>query len=124
MQKRLLLLAGGACGTAGRYLLSGAVYRLWGAHFPYGTLVVNLLGCLAIGFLGSLSEQKILLQPDMRLFLMVGLLGVFTTFSTFMYDSWKLMQNGELLLACVNLTGSLLLGLMALWVGHMIASFL
>jgi len=117
MQKRLLLLAGGACGTAGRYLLSGAVYRLWGAHFPYGTLVVNLLGCLAIGFLGSLSEQKIL-------FLMVGLLGVFTTFSTFMYDSWKLMQNGELLLACVNLTGSLLLGLMALWVGHMIASFL
>ena len=124
MQKWLMLLVGGLFGTAGRYVLAGAVYRWLGTSFPYGTLAVNTLGCLVIGFLGALAEQKFLLTPEARLFWMVGLLGAFTTFSTLIYESWRLIQDGEMLLAGANLLGSLALGLLALWVGHLIASLL
>ncbi|HEX9780202.1 MAG TPA: fluoride efflux transporter CrcB [bacterium] len=124
MQHWLLLIAGGACGTVGRYLLSGVVYRWLGSGFPYGTMAVNLLGCLLIGFLSSLADQKFLLKPETRLFLMVGLLGAFTTFSTYVYESWRLIQDGQLLPACANLLGSVIMGLAALWVGHLAASVL
>ena len=124
MQKWFLLLLGGLVGTAGRYVLSGAVYRWLGTPFPYGTLAVNLAGCLVIGFLATLAEDKFLLTSEMRLFWMVGLLGAFTTFSTLIYESWRLIQDGEMLLAGVNLLGSLALGLLALWIGHLAASLL
>jgi len=124
MHKWLMLCAGGLIGTAGRYLLAGAVYRWLGAAFPYGTLAVNLLGCLAVGFLGTLADQKFLLKPEARVFWMVGLLGAFTTFSTLIYESWRLIQQGQLVLAGVNLLGSLALGLVALWIGHLVASAL
>lgn len=124
MHKWLMLLAGGVIGTAGRYLLAGAVYRWLGTTFPYGTLMVNLLGCLAVGFLGTLADQKFLLKPEARVFWMVGLLGAFTTFSTLIYESWRLMQDGQVALACVNLLGSLILGLIALWIGHAAAAAL
>ncbi len=124
MQSWLMLLAGGLCGTAGRYVLAGAVYRWVGTGFPYGTLAVNTLGCLVIGFLGTLAEQKFLLTPEARLFWMVGLLGAFTTFSTLIYESWRLIQDGQTLLASTNLLGSIALGLAALWAGHAAASLL
>ncbi|MBI3319690.1 MAG: fluoride efflux transporter CrcB [Candidatus Omnitrophica bacterium] len=124
MRKWLILLVGGLCGTGARYLLAGTVYRWLGTGFPYGTLAVNTLGCLVIGFLSTLSDQKFLLKPESRLFWMVGLLGAFTTFSTFIYESWRLMQDGEFALAGTNLLGSLCLGLLALWFGHLIASWL
>ena len=124
MQKWLTLLVGGLCGTAGRYVLAGAVYRWLGTGFPYGTLAVNTLGCLVIGVLSALAEQKFLLTLEARLFWMVGLLGAFTTFSTLIYESWRLVQDGEALLASVNLLGSLTLGLGALWLGHLMASLL
>lgn len=122
--KWLWLLAGGLLGTAGRYALSGIVHRWLGAGFPYGTLAVNLLGCLAIGFLATLGDRKFLLGPEARLFWMVGLLGAFTTFSSLIYESWRLLQDGEALLAGANLAGSVLLGLLALWLGSVIASAL
>ncbi len=122
MQRWLMLLAGGLCGTAARYLLSGAVYRWLGTNFPYGTLAVNLWGCLVIGFLTTLAERKFLLTSEARLFWMVGLLGAFTTFSTLIYESWRLIQDGELFLAGVNLLGSLALGLFALWMGSILAA--
>ena len=124
MQKWVMLLVGGLFGTAGRYVLAGAVYRWMGTGFPYGTLAVNTLGCFVIGFLSTFAEQKFLLTPEARLFWMVGLLGAFTTFSTLIYESWRLMQDGEMLLASVNLLGSLALGLLALWLGHLAASLL
>ena len=122
MRQWLMLIAGGVCGTLARYVLSGNVYRWLGTGFPYGTLMVNTLGCLAIGFIATLSDQKFLLKPETRLFWMVGLLGAFTTFSTLIYESWRLIQDGELMLAGANLFGSLALGLGALWVGHLLAS--
>ena len=124
MHKWLMLLIGGLCGTAGRYVLAGVVYRWFGTSFPYGTLAVNTVGCLAIGFLGTAAERKFLLTPETRIFWMVGLLGAFTTFSTLIYESWQLIQDGELLLASANLLGSLALGLLALWLGHVLASIL
>ena len=124
MQKWGMLLAGGLAGTAGRYVLAGAVYGWLGTGFPYGTLAVNTLGCLAIGFLGTLAEEKFLLTSEMRLFWMVGLLSAFTTFSTLIYESWRLIQDGEVVLAAANLLGSLALGLVALWIGHLAASLL
>lgn len=124
MHKWIMLLAGGLLGTAARYWLAGVAYRRLGEGFPYGTLAVNLLGCLAVGFLGTLADQKFLFKPDTRVFLMVGLLGAFTTFSTLIYESWRLIQDGELLLAGTNLFGSMALGLVALWLGHLAASVL
>lgn len=124
MQKWTFLLAGGLIGTAGRYVLTGTVYRWFGTGFPYGTLAVNTLGCLVIGFLGTLADQKFLLNSEARVFWMVGLIGAFTTFSTLIYESWRLIQDGEMMLAGVNMMGSLVLGLVAFWLGHLAASVL
>ena len=124
MQKWAMLLAGGMIGTAGRYLLGGAVHQWLGAGFPYGTLTVNTLGCFLAGFLSTLTDQKFLLKPETRVFWMLGLLGAFTTFSSLIYESWRLLQDGEFALASANLLGSLLLGLFALWAGHVAASVL
>ena len=118
------LVVGGILGTLGRYLLSTAVYRWLGTAFPYGTLVVNLLGALVIGFLATLAEKKFLLTPEFRMFWMIGFLGAFTTFSSLIYESWKLMQDGQFFLAGTNLVGSMVLGLMAFWLGSVVASVL
>ncbi len=124
MQRWLLLIAGGVCGTVGRYVLAGAVHEWLGSTFPYGTLTVNGLGCLAIGFLSTLADRRALLTPEFRLFWMIGLLGAFTTFSTLIYESWRLLQDGQLALAGINVIGSVLLGLGALWVGSLLAGLL
>ena len=124
MQQWCMLLVGGLCGTAGRYVLAGAVYRWLGTGWPYGTLAVNASGCLIMGFVSTLAEQKFLLTPSSRSFWMIGLLGAYTTFSTLIYESWQLLQGGEWLLALLNLQGSLAVGLLALWIGHLLAFLL
>ena len=124
MQKWVLLLAGGLIGTAGQYALTGTVHRWFGTAFPYGTLAVNTVGCLAVGFFGTLADQKLMLSSEARVFWMIGLLGAFTTFSALIYESWRLIQDGKILLASTNMLGSLVLGLAALWLGHLMASVL
>ena len=124
MLKWTLLMAGGACGTLGRYALSGLVHRLAGTGFPHGTLIVNVIGCALIGFLMTFMEARGALTQEVRLFWTVGLLGAFTTFSTFIYESWRLVEDGQIWLAGTNLIGSLVLGLAALWVGTRLASIL
>ncbi len=115
------LAIGGVCGTLSRYALGGAVYRWLGAGFPYGTLVVNVTGCLLIGLLGGLVDRQ-WLGPDARLLLMVGTLGAYTTFSSLIYESWRLIEGGQTGLAAINLLGSLVLGLLACWAGMLLAS--
>ncbi len=117
MGKWLGLAAGGLLGTFARYSLAGIVYRVWGASFPYGTLVVNLTGCLLIGFLVVLSEEKFMLGPTARIFLMIGFCGAYTTFSTFMLETANLMKDGENLRAFMNVFLSILLGFAALRTG-------
>ncbi|MBN2583884.1 MAG: fluoride efflux transporter CrcB [Planctomycetes bacterium] len=116
--KLLLIAAGGAAGTLLRYGLGGLVQgRMADSTFPWGTLTVNLLGCLLIGSLWVMGEEKSLLGPEMRLMLMVGLLGAFTTFSTFGLETMNLVAKGQWLAAGGNVLASVLLGLLGVWLG-------
>lgn len=103
-------------GSGARYLVSGWVYRL-GEGFPLGTLVVNVAGCLAIGFLAGVAESRSVLDPQMRLFLLIGVLGGFTTFSTFAYETLAFAQDAEAMKAILNITLQVGLGLSAAWIG-------
>jgi len=117
MTKLLYLMIGGTTGTVSRYFLSSAVHRLWGSGFPYGTLAVNTMGCFIVGLLFSLSEKKFLLGTDLRLLLVVGFCGAFTTFSTFMLETNNLVKDGEVMKAFMNLIFSVILGFMLFRLG-------
>ena len=119
MWQALLVGTGGFLGSVLRYGLSGLVHRLAPfATFPYGTLAVNVTGCLAIGVLGGLTESRQLLGPDLRLFLFLGLLGGFTTFSTFGYETLALLRDSEQLRAATNVLMQVFAGLSAVWLGY------
>ena len=115
--KWLLLMAAGALGTLARYSFSGIVYEAFGSRFPLGTLVVNLLGCFLVGFLASISETKFLLTPNMRTFLLIGFLGAFTTFSTFMLETANLIKDGQSWLAFWNVFLSVVVGFLIFRLG-------
>ena len=108
--KWFLLIVAGALGTLSRYALSGVAYEVFGSRFPYGTLIVNLLGCFLIGLLTSISETKFLLTPTVRVFLLIGFLGAFTTFSTFMLETANLIKDGQSWLAFWNVFFSFIVG--------------
>ncbi len=116
---------GGFVGSVLRFTVSGWAQRLSpSAGFPVGTMAVNVLGCLLIGVLGGLADYRQVLDPGQRAFLMVGVLGGFTTFSTFAFETVGLAQDGTLAKAFVNVFGQLLLGLMAAYAGYIGARFL
>ena len=109
---------GGFAGSSLRYVISGWVHRLPGTGtFPYGTLAVNVVGCLAIGFIGGWAEHRQVLTPAARLFVMIGVLGGFTTFSTFAYETLALAHSSELVRAFANTALQLVLGVGAAWLG-------
>lgn len=117
MSKYLAIGLGGFCGALLRYWLSGRVYAAWpGSDFPGGTLAVNLLGSFALGLAAGLADHYII-HPNLRLFLTVGLLGAFTTFSTFSYETIMLLQVSSFYKAFLNVFASVLLGLMAAFLG-------
>ncbi len=92
------------------------------AFFPYGTLAVNGLGCLLIGVLMGLSDSRSVLGPQTRLFLLIGVLGGFTTFSTFGHETLALARDGERLAAGANVALHLVIGLGCVWIGYAVAS--
>jgi fluoride exporter len=124
MTNFLLVGLGGAIGSIARYLLSGWAQTLAKSiDFPYGTLAVNLLGCFIIGFLSQLAEARGAFTPETRLFVFIGVLGGFTTFSTFGNETVNLARDGLGALALVNIGASVMLGLSAVWLGR-VASYL
>jgi CrcB protein len=121
----LLVGCGGFAGSAARFMVAGWVHRLLpAATLPYGTLAVNVLGCFAIGLLGGLAEVRMVLGPSQRLFLLIGLLGGFTTFSTFAYETYGLAQDSQLLKALANVAVQVIGGLGAAWLGFVAARLL
>ncbi len=103
----LIVFFGGGVGAALRYWLSGAVYRYLPPDFPYGTLAVNLSGCFLIGILMSVQEGRFEFEPSLRLLIGIGILGGFTTFSTFTYETAALLRDGQAIQASMNILASL-----------------
>jgi CrcB protein len=121
----MIVGAGGFIGSALRFMIGGWAQRVAAAGvFPYGTLVVNVVGCLLIGFLGGLAEYRQALEPAHRLFLMIGVLGGFTTFSAFAFETIGLMQDAQVLKAVVNTGLQVILGFTAAFVGYLGARFI
>jgi CrcB protein len=121
MTQLLLIAAGGALGAVARFLVAGWGQRLIDGPFPLGTLLVNLVGCVLIGFLATALSGPILLREELRLALLVGLLGGFTTFSSFGYETLALLQDGQVRAAALNVVLNNGLGLLAVWGGVRIA---
>ncbi len=115
--KYLLVAAGGALGSVARYALDGLIFRLASPFFPSGTFVVNAVGCLLFGLIIGLAEARSLLTPTGRLFLLIGLLGGFTTFSTFTFETFQLVRGGEYARGAMNAAGQVIVGYLVMWAG-------
>ena len=116
----LWVAIGSALGGMARYWCSGISVRLFGEWFPWGTLIVNVLGSLVIGLVAALSAAHgpLLIKPELRVFLMVGLCGGYTTFSSFSLQTFELIKEGEWLWAGANCVLSVALCLAAVWLGY------
>jgi CrcB protein len=117
MPALLAVALGGALGAVARYQLSLWVHARWPSAFPTGTLVVNMLGCLLLGVLAGTLETRAAASPTLRLFLGAGLLGAFTTFSTFELETLLAFERGHAGVALTYVAVSVLVGLAAVWVG-------
>lgn len=118
----LLVGCGGFLGSAGRFLLSGWVHRLMPySAFPWGTLAVNVSGCFLIGIFSGLADARQLWGPDLRLFVMLGVLGGFTTYSSFAYETMALARDADFSRAALNVVGQVVLGLAAAWFAYALA---
>ena len=119
----LWVAAGSALGGMARYWCSGFVAERAGEAFPWGTLIINVLGSFVIGLFGGLTgpDGRFLVSPDVRIFVMVGLCGGYTTFSSFSLQTLTLMQDGEWARAGANVVLSVVLCLLAVWLGVAVA---
>ncbi|WP_287372308.1 fluoride efflux transporter CrcB [Prosthecochloris sp.] len=116
----LLVGAGGFAGAVARYLVAFLLPFI-GTGFPFGTLTVNMVGCLLIGFVSELSITSSLVSPELRLLLATGFCGGFTTFSSYMYEIASLLRDGEMLYASIYLFGSIIGGIFCLYLGMQLA---
>ncbi len=122
----LWIAAGSAMGGAARYACSSLLARLFGETFPLGTLVVNIAGSFVIGAFAALTgpDGRLLVSPNARLFVTVGLCGGYTTFSSFSLQTLNLAQEGDYLRAGINIVASVVLCLLSVWLGHAAAGAL
>ncbi len=119
-----LVAAGGAIGSVARYLLGGWFAARFGAAFPYGTFVINVTGSFIIGVFLAFAQERVWLSPYWRLFFAVGFVGGYTTFSTFEYESVRLIQDGEMLLGAAYLVGSVVTGAIGAVAGLAVGSWI
>lgn len=117
--RSVVVALGGAIGAVGRYWISGWVSRLsTPSVFPWGTLTVNVVGALVLGtFVGATAFGRFAVSPNLRAFVAIGVLGAFTTFSTFAYENLEALRVGDLRSAILNIGASLFVGLAACWIG-------
>jgi CrcB protein len=117
----LVVFVGAGIGGVCRFLMSPAVQKLFAnSTFPIGTFSVNMVGCLVIGILAQLAESRGLFTGDTRAFVFVGILGGYTTFSSFGYETFQLLRSGEYLYAALNAGLQVVLGILLVWVGSIL----
>jgi len=117
VQKLIAIAIAGAIGTLARYWLGGLVQVRFNGSFPAGTFAVNVLGSFLFGVVWALAEERAVMSAETRTVILVGFMGAFTTFSTFMFDTNVLLRDSEWLLALGNVVASVIIGLAALMVG-------
>ncbi len=121
LQRMLLIALAGAFGTLARYGLGGVVQRVSPeTHLPVGTLVVNVVGCFLFGVVWSLAHERLLIDSEARLVILVGFMGAFTTFSTFIYETGSFLNDARWLMATVNILIQTLIGLLSLFGGVLV----
>jgi CrcB protein len=116
----VLIAIGGALGSVARYLFSSAVLRATGSLFPAGTFAVNAVGCFVFGIVAGAAEQRVALPPEVRAFVLIGILGGFTTFSSYSFESFTLIRDGQFLWASINLVGQVAIGVVGVAAGFAI----
>ena len=119
MQKILYLAVAGAVGTVFRFTLSTVVQKFTGLNFPIGTWVVNILGCFLAGFLWTLFQNKLQLSEELQFVILVGFIGAFTTFATFIMESQMLFHQSKIFLLFINILSQNIVGLIVLYLGMM-----
>ncbi len=117
MLEVIIVTIGGGLGSAARYLVSTWAAARFGAGFPYGTLIVNIVGCFIIGAFVTMTTERLIISPYWRLFVTVGIVGGFTTFSSFSYETIHLLQEAEVLRAFYNVGFNVIVGFSATWLG-------
>ncbi|NCP86638.1 MAG: fluoride efflux transporter CrcB [Anaerolineae bacterium CG_4_9_14_3_um_filter_57_17] len=117
MDKFLIISAGAILGANARYWLGGWAAEKFGAAFPYGTLIINVTGSLVLGFFMTLITERFIVDPRWRLFVAIGFLGAYTTFSTYTYESANLILTGQIWAGVLDLLGSSVLGVVAVTTG-------
>ncbi|MBI3866529.1 MAG: fluoride efflux transporter CrcB [Planctomycetia bacterium] len=118
-----MLAAAGAAGTLARYWVAGAVQRLCGEAFPWGTLVVNVSGCLLFGIVWTLAENRLVISPQTRFVVLTGFMGAFTTFSTFAFETTQMLADSEWIRAMGNIVLQNVVGIAAVLVGFAVGRF-
>jgi CrcB protein len=124
MMNYLAVFAGGGIGAVSRFLVATWVGQRWGRNFPLGTFTANISGSFLIGFLMTLMAELFLENPEWRLFLVVGGLGGYTTFSSFQYETGKLVADAEFWYAALNVVLSIVVGFVALKLGEVAAEII
>ncbi len=125
MWQRIFLIAiAGVAGTLARYWFSGFIYQILGTRFAYGTLAVNVLGCLLFGLVWALAEDRMAISALARTVILVGFMGAFTTFSTFAFETMNYARDSQFALAFLNITANCILGFGAILAGMWIARIL
>ena len=122
--KLLWLFAAGGLGTLARFGLGGFVQRLCGSEFPFGTIVVNLVGCLLFGFVWTLADERLLISGETRFIILTGFMGAFTTFSTFAFETSGLLRDAEWWSAAGNVLGHNVLGVAGVILGMALGKLL
>ena len=121
MDRYFVVLLGGGCGALLRYVAAGAIMQRFGGRFPLGTFVINVSGSFMIGLLMTLLLERFQPHPNWRLFLVVGILGGYTTFSTFEYEIYTSVRQGSHGIALLNVLSSVVAGYLAVWLGAVVA---
>lgn len=115
--KIIAIAIAGGLGALARYGLGGLVHRVAGADFPWGTITVNVLGCLLFGFVWALAEERGVLRPELRAIILVGFMGAFTTFSTYIFEISTLLRDAQWMMAAANFLAQNIAGLAAVLLG-------